>query len=167
MARDIYEAQVALLVRIFPYVAKEEVFALKGGTAINLFYRDLPRLSIDIDLTYLPIQGRGASLVEIDAALNRIAAGIERTISGSEVRRTAGGGGRETRVLVRLGNAEIKIETSPVARGVVHEPELREVRDAVQARYGYAEIQMVSFEDLYGGKLIAALDRQHPRDLFD
>lgn len=56
MARETYEAQVSLLVRILPYVAKEEIFALKGGTAINLFYRDLPRLSIDIDLTYLPIK---------------------------------------------------------------------------------------------------------------
>ena len=55
MAREDYAAQVALLVRILPYVAKEEIFALKGGTAINLFYRDLPRLSVDIDLTYLPI----------------------------------------------------------------------------------------------------------------
>lgn len=53
MARETYEAQVALLVRILPHVAKEDVFALKGGTAINLFYRDLPRLSVDIDLTYL------------------------------------------------------------------------------------------------------------------
>lgn len=56
MAREDYEAQVALLVRLLPHVAKEEVFALKGGSAINLFYRDLPRLSVDIDLTYLPIK---------------------------------------------------------------------------------------------------------------
>lgn len=49
MAREIYEAQVALLVRLLPFVAGEGIFALKGGTAINLFYRDLPRLSIDID----------------------------------------------------------------------------------------------------------------------
>lgn len=62
MAREIYEAQVALLVRILPYVAKEEVFALKGGTAINLFYRDFPRLSVDIDLTYLPMKDRSDSL---------------------------------------------------------------------------------------------------------
>jgi len=55
MARESYEAQVALLVRILPRVANEPIFALKGGTAINLFYHDLPRLSVDIDLTYLPI----------------------------------------------------------------------------------------------------------------
>ena len=167
MATDAYLAQVRLLVRVLPVVAEERVFALKGGTAINLFYRDLPRLSVDIDLTYLPINSRDDSLAEIDAALDRIAAGIERTVRGAKAQRAAGGGGGETRVLARLGSAEIKIETSPVMRGVVHEPEVREVSEAVQDRYGFAEIQVASFEDLFGGKLHAALDRQHPRDLFD
>lgn len=167
MATDAYVAQVQLLIRILPVVAEEKTFALKGGTAINLFYRDLPRLSVDIDLTYLPLKNRADSLAEIDAALDRIAAGIERTIQGVKTQRSAGGGGGETRVLARLGSAEIKIETSPVMRGVVHEPEWREVSEAVQDRYGYAEVQVVSFEDLFAGKLHAALDRQHPRDLFD
>lgn len=167
MLTDAYVTQVELLVRILPVVAEERVFALKGGTAINLFYRDLPRLSVDIDLTYLPIKSRADSLAEIDAAMDRIVTGIERTISGAQARRAAGGGGGETRVLARLGAAEIKIETSPVTRGVVHAPESLEISEAVQDRYGYAEIQVVSFEDLFGGKLHAALDRQHPRDLFD
>ena len=67
----------------------------------------------------------------------------------------------------RFGAAEIKIETSPVTRGVIHSPKLMMVSDAVQNEFGFAETQVVSFEDLYGGKLHAALDRQHPRDLFD
>lgn len=50
-----YKAQVELLLQTLPYVAKETMFALKGGTAINLFVRSMPRLSVDIDLTYLPI----------------------------------------------------------------------------------------------------------------
>ena len=73
MAREDYVDQVNLLVRILPYVANEKIFALKGGTAINLFYRDLPRLSVDIDLTYLPIKDRDESLAEISDALERIA----------------------------------------------------------------------------------------------
>ncbi len=93
MAREDYEAQVALLVRLLPHVAKEKVFALKGGTAINLFYRDLPRLSVDIDLTYLPIKDRGESLAEINEAMNRIAAAIESAIIGAKTRRIQGGGG--------------------------------------------------------------------------
>jgi hypothetical protein len=73
----------------------------------------------------------------------------------------------DTRVLVRQGGAEIKIETSPVSRGTVHPPELRRVSQSVEDTFGFAELQVVSFEDLFGGKLHAAVDRQHPRDLFD
>jgi len=167
MAREDYEAQVALLVRLLPHVAREKVFALKGGTAINLFYRDLPRLSVDIDLTYLPIKDRGESLAEINEAMDRIAAAIEGSIIGAKTQRIRGGGGGATRILARLGGAEIKIETSPVMRGVVHDPEMRPVSDAVGDEFGYAEMQVVSFEDLFGGKLHAAVDRQHPRDLYD
>ncbi|NSZ56183.1 nucleotidyl transferase AbiEii/AbiGii toxin family protein, partial [Agrobacterium vitis] len=72
MARDRYMRQVELLVRTLPYIARQDVFALKGGTAINLFYRDMPRLSVDIDLTYLPIEDRDTTLSGIDAALDRI-----------------------------------------------------------------------------------------------
>ena len=73
MPSEVFTAQVALLVRVLPYVATEACFALKGGTAINLFVRDLPRLSVDIDLVYLPIEDRETSLVGIRSALDRIA----------------------------------------------------------------------------------------------
>ena len=167
MAREPYAAQVALLVRILPLVAAEKVFALKGGTAINLFCRDLPRLSVDIDLTYLPIKDRAESLAEINTAMDRLVTSIEKGVTGAKTRRIEGGGGGATRLAARLGSAEIKIETSPVTRGVIHPPKLMTVSDSVQDEFGFAETQVVSFEDLYGGKLHAALDRQHPRDLFD
>lgn len=70
---DIYRKQVELLVRTIPHVAQEACFALKGGTAINLFIRNMPRLSVDIDLTYLPVNDRAQALQEIDLALKRIA----------------------------------------------------------------------------------------------
>jgi len=62
---DTYRQQVALLIGTIPFVAKETAFALKGGTAINLFVRDMPRLSVDIDLTYLPVEDRTTSLAAI------------------------------------------------------------------------------------------------------
>lgn len=167
MARDHYMRQVELLVRTLPYIARQDVFALKGGTAINLFYRDMPRLSVDIDLTYLPIEDRGTTLSGIDAALDSIRDDLLKNLRGVDVQRIAGGGNNDTRVLVRQGTTEIKIETSPVARGTVHPPELRTVTDGVVDTFGFAEMQVVSFEDLFGGKLHAAVDRQHPRDLFD
>ena len=70
--RERYVEQVRLLMRLLPAIAAEEVFALKGGSAINLFYRDMPRLSVDIDLTYVPIEDRAVSLQQIDATLDRI-----------------------------------------------------------------------------------------------
>lgn len=167
MAADAYAAQVRLLVQVLPFVAEEASFALKGGTAINLFYRDLPRLSVDIDLTYLPVKDRNESLADIDAALDRIARRIEAALPNSRAPRIAGGGDGETRILVRQGGVEVKVETSPVTRGVVNEPTRRAVMPAVEDAFGFAEMPIVAFEDLFGGKLHAALDRQHPRDLYD
>jgi predicted nucleotidyltransferase component of viral defense system len=167
MAREAYENQVQLLVACLPAVAKQEVFALKGGTAINLFYRDMPRLSVDIDLTYLPIEDRTTSLANIDATLDTILADISQAVPNVEVKRIAGGSDIETRILVRQQGATIKIETSPVARGTVHKPVLMPVSDAVQERFGFAEMPVVAFEDLFAGKFHAATDRQHPRDIFD
>src|SRR5438876_7134238 len=69
-ASEQYRRQAALLVRTFPLVATETCFALKGGTAINLFVRDMPRLSVDIDLTYLPVEPRAHFLQNITLALD-------------------------------------------------------------------------------------------------
>jgi hypothetical protein len=60
-----YFEQVELLVRVLPVVGKSKCFTVKGGTAINLFYRDMPRLSVDIDLVYLPLKSREESLLDI------------------------------------------------------------------------------------------------------
>jgi predicted nucleotidyltransferase component of viral defense system len=165
MASEVFEAQVALLGRVLPHVATETCFALKGGTAINLFVRDLPRLSVDIDLVHLPIEDRETLLIGIRSALGRIAQKIREAIPDSVVTDSANAGG--TLVLVRQRNAQIKIQVTPVLRGTVHPVELRAVRPIVEGQVGFAEIQVVSFADLYAGKLVAALDRQHPRDRHD
>ncbi len=75
---DRYVAQVRLLLSTLQDIANETEFALKGGTAINLFYRDMPRLSVDIDLTYLPVADRQSSLKGIDDAFGRIMVAITR-----------------------------------------------------------------------------------------
>ena len=167
MTGEAYLRQVVLLVRVLPIIAREPVFALKGGTAINLFLRDLPRLSVDIDLTYLPVKDRAASLGEIDEVFERIAAAVRRQIPGVAVQRPSAQTGADTRLLIHQAGSVVKVETSPVARGVVHKPINLEASEAVQAQFGFVEVQAVSFEDLFAGKMVAALDRQHPRDLYD
>jgi len=167
-AREIYRQQVALLVQTLPTVAKEKSLALKGGTAINLFVRDLPRLSVDIDLAYLPVEDRAASLAGIDAAMKRIAERARNDLPGARV---AEGQlrpeGIVNKLVVRAGGVQVKIEVTPVLRGCVFEPRTMSVSPAVEDAFGYAETTVVSFYDLFAGKMVAALDRQHPRDLFD
>jgi predicted nucleotidyltransferase component of viral defense system len=163
---ELYRRQAALLVSVVPFVAVEKSFALKGGTAINLFVRDLPRISVDLDLAYLPVADRDTSLTAIDAALRRVSAGIAGGIRGSRVDEVAPRGEAPITKL-RTDGAQIQIEVTPVLRGSVYDPEVRGVSARVEEAFGFAEIQVVSFPDLYGGKIVAALDRQHPRDLFD
>lgn len=164
--RDQYQAQVRLLMRLIPIVARQTCFALKGGTAINLFVRNLPRLSVDIDLMYLPINERPEALADIDAAMKRIKAAALSELPGARVTENAHDGA-SLRLNVMAQGTQVKIEVSPVLRGVVHEPSTMPVNDAVEEVFGFAETSVVSFEDLFAGKLVAALDRQHPRDLFD
>jgi predicted nucleotidyltransferase component of viral defense system len=164
MTTQRYVDQVSLLVRAIPEIAREEIFALKGGTAINLFVRDLPRLSVDIDLVYLPIADRDTSLAAVREGLERIAGRLERSGTMAVERRLLPDG---KRLVVHAEGVTIKIEVSPVLRGTVFPPTLRSVSAAVEERFGFAEMQLVSEADLYAGKIAAALDRQHPRDLFD
>ncbi len=161
-----YRHQVMLLMRILPLVAQEDCFALKGGTAINLFVRNMPRLSVDIDLTYLPVQPRAESLAAISAALKRIAQRVQQTIRGAKVIEQHFEGNL-VKLQVRADGVQIKIDVTPVLRGCVYLPAVKSVSEAVEDAFGYAEIQVTSFQDLYAGKIVAALDRQHPRDFFD
>lgn len=141
--RDEFRRQVALLVRMLPYVASEDCFALKGGTAINLFVRNMPRLSVDIDLTYLPVAPREESLAGIDAAMRRI---LEQTQSVSPVEdvtlHTLRGDDIVTRLTARGEGVQIKIEVTPVLRGCVYEPVIRSVAERVEDEFGFAEIQI-------------------------
>lgn len=164
---DTYRNQIALLIRTLPSVAVEECFAMKGGTAINLFVRDLPRLSVDIDLTYLPVQDRATSLAAIDSAMARIAERVTKAVGGTRVAPSRSRENVITKLVVRGDGAQIKIEVTPVLRGCVFEPEMRPVSTGVEDQFGFAEMRIVSFPDLYAGKIVAALDRQNPRDLFD
>ena len=162
-----YYKQVQFLLQLLPLVAEEECFALKGGTAINVFVRELPRLSVDIDLVYLPMNNRDEALKQIKQALSQIAKRIKNVFPNVDVVETFRDKSDALRLVVSRNGVKVKIELSPVLRGTVFEPKMRDVCQKVEDEFGYAEMMVVSEADLYAGKLCAALDRQHPRDLFD
>ncbi len=159
-----YQNQVTLLLDVLPIVAKEEVFALHGGTAINLFVRNIPRLSVDIDLTYLPLDGgnREVALQGIFAALERIKTNLEA--QGLSVVHQAD----KYKLQVSSQKAQIKVEVNSTGRGTITDPQKMTLCDRAQADFEvFVAMNVVPFGQLYGGKICAALDRQHPRDLFD
>lgn len=167
MFEERYKKQVELLLRTLPVINRQECIALKGGTAINLFVRNMPRLSVDIDLTYLPLNNRNEALKEIGAAMLNISQGIEKSIKGVKVtiRNIENILGK---LIVTYGDVQIKIEVNFILRGSVYKPAIQPVSSEVQEFFQlFTESRILSDEDLYAGKICAALDRQHPRDLFD
>jgi len=164
---DIYRRQVELLIRCLPEVEKKTCFALKGGTAINLFVRDMPRLSVDIDLVYLPIEPRNQTLINITTALNEIAHNIERNIKGASVTKLHKDK-HIHKLVIEYENARIKIEPNIVQRGSVYSVETQYLCGRAETEFEVSvAVNTLNTAELYGSKIVAALDRQHPRDLFD
>ena len=169
MKDTVFFKQAELLLRILPLIYKEQEFALKGGTAINFFVQDLPRLSVDIDLTYLPVNDRDFALNEIRSILFLISEGIKRRISGTEVITRKIHGTEVVRgLIVDHAGVTVKIEPNLVLRGSVYPPEIKILSKKAQDLFELSlQSRTLSTYDLYAGKICAALDRQHPRDLFD
>lgn len=162
--KDRYRKQVALLIRIMPSVYKIKEFAVHGGTAINLFHRNLLRYSVDIDVTYIPIEDRQQSLASINQKLLEVKKNIEKTIPGVVVKHKPD----VWKLLCTLGDATVKIEVNATKRGIIGD--VVELPLCEKARNEFSmgcKARTVSFSQLYGGKITAALSRQHPRDLFD
>ena len=156
-----------LLTQVAPFVFVGDTFALKGGTAINLFVRDMPRLSVDLDLVFPDyLAPRAVALQRIAAALRQSADRLKAR--GFQTRATSAPDAGETKLFVRRGRTEVKIEVNFVMRGTVFPVRQASLTPAArETLLADLDIPVVSLEDMYGGKLVAAMDRQHPRDLFD
>jgi predicted nucleotidyltransferase component of viral defense system len=163
----IYIRQTELLLRVLPCINEMGVFALHGGTAINLFHDEMPRLSVDIDLTYLPIENRESDLMEIKANLEKIASELIRVVPGIQVTNPNHVMG-EFKLFCNLKGVQIKMEVNTINRGVIGDVETRSLCARAQEKFDqFFEMKTVPKNQLFGGKIIAALDRQHPRDIFD
>jgi predicted nucleotidyltransferase component of viral defense system len=159
-----YKKQVALLIRIMPSVYRIADFAVHGGTAINLFYKEMPRYSVDIDITYIPLKGRDESLQAINVHLIELKQMIEKTIPDIRITHKPD----VWKLLCIKDGATVKIEVNGTKRGILGTTEDKELCLKAQMEFNMTcRARTVSFSQLYGGKISAALSRQHPRDLFD
>jgi predicted nucleotidyltransferase component of viral defense system len=167
MPDNIYHKQAEMLLRILPSVMREEVFTLKGGTAINFFWRNYQQLSVDINLAYVKIQDRDSTLKEINDRLLKTDNMIKRIYPDAYIQQK-----KESNLIyaliVRVKDATVKIEVNFNMRGSVYESVKKKLCYKAEKEFELSlSVTTLSFEDLYGGKICAALDRQHPRDLFD
>lgn len=160
-----YAEKVEVLLRLLPIVMDEKVFAVHGGSAINLFVRDLPRYSVDIDLTYIPIEGRGESLEHINVHLMSIADKAKRAFRGMHIVPKLA----TSKLLCEYQGKQVKVEVNQTKRGIIGgDVQTLPLCKKAQDEFGmYCEADIVPMTLLYGGKIAAALSRQHPRDLFD
>ena len=164
---QIYLDTARLMIQIAPLVFADNVFALKGGTAINLFVREMPRLSVDLDLVFVDHRlGRDEALARINEAIRNSVDRLKKR--GFQTHTATVPDAGETKLFVRRDKLEVKVEVNYVLRGTVHPIRSTSLTPkAKETLLADLELPVVSLEDLYGGKLVAALDRQHPRDLFD
>lgn len=161
-----YTDTVRLLLEIAPEVFRAECFAMKGGTALNLFVQDMPRLSVDIDVVYVKHQvAREEALAEIGRELGVLRQRLrDRGITVEEIKAV----GDETKLFARRGRQEVKIEVNHVFRGTLLPTEARALVPTASSLFTTSlTVPTLAVAELYGSKLVAAMDRQHPRDFFD
>lgn len=159
-----YKEQVSLLLDVIEPTLDDSRLALKGGTAINLFTMNMPRLSVDLDLVYLPVTTRDEFISDIIDVFQK----LERRLAAysPEILKTKDGIPKQARL--SRGTTDVKIEVNLVLRGTVYPPQVLELCSKAQEVFQMStKVLCTSFEDQYAGKFCAALDRQHPRDLFD
>ena len=162
---QVYAQKVELLLRLMPIIMEEGVFAVHGGTAINLFLKNLPRYSVDIDLTYIPLSDRNASLDDINLHLQSICNKAKKAFKGMHIVPNYS----TCKLLCEYRGKQVKVEVNQTKRGLVGGDAVTiPLSDKAQEEFGlYCEANIVPLTQLYGGKIAAALSRQHPRDLFD
>jgi predicted nucleotidyltransferase component of viral defense system len=162
-----YIETVRLLLAVAPTIFREPDFAMKGGTAINLFVRDMPRLSVDIDVVYSDHRaGRAEALKTISSGLE--AARSRLIAMGYPCEVATGAGGDEIKVFIRRDRLRLKVEVNHVFRGTVLPVKMRSMSKMAQDTFkADLTAPVLHPSELYGSKLVAAMDRQHPRDIFD
>jgi len=123
--------------------------------------------SIDIDLTYFPFSSREEDFRAIRMALDEVKRRLQKRIPRIQFSNPQKSS-EDLKLLCSIPDATVKIEVNQINRGLIGEPRTMVLCDEAQQTFDrFCEVQVVPDKQLWGGKIIAALDRQHPRDLFD
>ena len=158
---------IVILREIQRHPLLSKAYVLKGGTAINLFWYDLPRLSVDIDLNYIGSpdrdvmqQDRGMLEKQLSRVLDSLGISVERKPDEH-----AGGKWRLRAASPFGGNFALEIDLNYIMRIPVW---------GIQAHAAHSpdpdystDFPTVSLEELFAGKIKALLDRSTARDLYD
>ncbi len=167
--KEQYVSQVNLLLDCLPVLRDQDNFALKGGTAINFFIRDLPRLSVDIDLTFLKYMDRNSAIFEIENGLRAMSQSISKRNPRYKIKELKTQDGILQKLMVIDHDTTIKIEPNFIMRGSLFLPEKMNLKKSIEKQFAFSvkEIPVLARSEIYAGKICAALARQHPRDFFD
>ena len=150
------------MLQLIPAISEIDDFAIHGGTAINLFVLDLPCYSVDIDVTFIPIKSREETFSDIRTHLTTLKEKIKHLFPRIIIEE------KPNKINCLLNGILVKIEVNGTKRGLIEPPAILPLCNLAQTEFmTFCEAKIVSFSQLYGGKISAALDRQHPRDLFD
>lgn len=169
MKNSSFYNQAELMLRCLAPLDQHRNFALKGGTALNFFIFNLPRLSVDIDLVYLPEKNHEDGLKAISNELELLGGKIKSLIPNSKIQKMIQKNSKLIhKINVIRGDHEVTIEPNLVIRQTLKKPKtLGIVRRAEELFEISQETLVLDTDEILAGKICAALDRQHPRDFFD
>tara|TARA_Y100000780_G_scaffold232456_1_gene264157 strand:- start:81689 stop:82165 length:477 start_codon:yes stop_codon:yes gene_type:complete len=148
-----YTKTVKLLLEILPYALKDRRVALEGGTAINLFHRNFDRLSVDIDLCYLPLESREETFKNIHEILNTLKCELEDKLKLRVISNQPLNGKKEAKLIARKNGIEVKIEPNYTLRSSLFDPEILSLSPLAQKNFKVeVEVQCLGLADTYWRK---------------
>ena len=163
---SLYFEQAQLMINVLTSIPLDG-FALKGGTAINFFYENMPRYSVDIDLTFTKVSSRAEAIAEIHQAMHQIKHTLDK-LNYNSLLINADDNNPAIKLNIFTENASVIIEPNTTLRGTLLPIENRSLVDQVVNTFKVsAAVPCLAYQEVYAGKLNAMLDRQHPRDIFD
>jgi len=169
MKNSPFYKQTELMLKCLAPLSQHKEFALKGGTALNFFIFNLPRLSVDIDLVYLPETDHEVGLRAISDGLELLGTRLKAVILNAKIHKTISKDSKNIQKISVMSDGQVvTIEPNLVIRQTLKKPKLQTIVKRAEEMFETShETLLLDTNEILAGKICAALDRQHPRDFFD